>query len=713
MNFNNNNQSTLKSLCFLSLTILLSSCASLGGKSSPPSGSGSSSQSPARQQSESSNSAQAEAIQVLETPVNFEQQRLIDEINREGQRVVSPGLADSPPTPVNFEGENVVELNYEQAELRIVLEELAEALDITITIDPSIDDKVSIRTAADRPLALEDIWPLVRMLSRDAGVLIERIGNVYNARKVQSNLPSEIVTPDTLADSAAALLMQVTPLTYISAEAAIEVVSPILESADSIRQLTTNNTLIITANEYELDRINQLLSLIDADPFINQGIQLFQLGNASAEEVAAELTEILLLIEGNLPAYQVKGIERINGILVTAPAGRGFKEIERWIRILDAESQEQVEQLFYYKVRNLNAVELAATLSEVFEDEEDETPQVINTLEPRRLIGLGQLGPQPAEPEEPSNINDSAVAANLRVRIVSDEATNSLLIRSTARDYRQLLTTINRLDTVPLQVMINAVIAQVTLTEGDEFGVDWSRVAADSAVDDISTETRTSFVPDGGVGGVLFSKSFIDGAARIDATLAAIASNNDVRLLARPTITVANNQEGEITIGSQVPVEQGSSATANGAVISNIQYRDTGIVLKITPQINSDGIVNLVIEQELSSVDSGAVGVNNNPVFNNQDITTTVVVRDGDNVVLGGLIQTDDEDLNTGVPGLSRIPVLGGLFAYQQRQTRKQELFIVLRPEVIDLNSQTSLEYSEILDRFEIISQVLNETQMN
>jgi general secretion pathway protein D len=615
--------------------------------------------------------------------------------------------------PVTFEGENIVELNYEQADLRIVLEELAQALDITIVIDPTIDDKISIRTAAQRPLALEDVWPLIRMLSRDAGILIERVGNIYNARKVKRNLPSQIVTPDTLADSSAALLMQVTPLTYVSAEAAIEVVSPILGSKDDIRRLTANNTLIITATEFELDRINQLLMLVDADPFVNQGIQLFQLSNANAEEVATELTEILTLIEGTNPAYQVKGIERINSILVTAPAGRGFNEIERWVRILDAESQEQVEQLFYYKVRNLNAVELAATLTEVFEDDSDDvqTQNTVTQLLPPRLLGLGQtVSPEQTQTSTSISNNNGVVAADLRVRIISDEGTNSLLIRGTARDYRQLLTTINMLDTVPLQVMINAVIAQVTLTDGNEFGVDWSRIAANSAVDAISTETTTRFLPNGGVGGLLFSKSFINGAARIDATLAAIASNNDVRLLARPTITVANNQEGEIIIGSDVPVEQGQNVGANGTVTSNIQYRDTGIQLTLTPQINNDGIVNLVIRQELSSVAAG-FGVNDNPIFNNQEITTTVVVRDGENVVLGGLIQTDDEDLNTGVPGLSRIPVLGGLFSYQQRQTRKQELFIILRPEVIDLNSQTSLQYSEILDRFEILSQVLSEEQ--
>ncbi|GIT23632.1 MAG: hypothetical protein CM1200mP40_33140 [Gammaproteobacteria bacterium] len=130
-------------------------------------------------------------------------------------------------------------------------------------------------------------------------------------------------------------------------------------------QLGNRDLLIISGSEYQLQRVNQLLMLIDADPFSNQGIHLYQLSNANAIEVATELAEILLLIEGPNPSYQVRGIERINSILVTAPATRGFEEISRWVQILDADSQEQVEQLFMYRVKNLDALELQ-TLSPVF-----------------------------------------------------------------------------------------------------------------------------------------------------------------------------------------------------------------------------------------------------------------------------------------------------------------------------------------------------------
>ena len=667
--------------------------------------------------SESSANDSAE-IPVIPATDFVEQQNLIEEINRDGLSFSYPGFSEQVPAPVDVQGPDVVELNYEQADLRLVLEQLAESLDISILIDPSIDKRISIRTSPDRPLQREDIWPLIRLLTRDAGIFLERVGDVYNARMINSSLPADIIGPDSSAETVNSQVMQITPLTYVSTETAVEALGPLLAPEGSVSQLGSRDLLMITASDFLLQRANELLMLIDADPFSNQGIHLYQLSNANAPEVAEELVEILELIEGASPAYQVRGIERINAILVTAPASRGFEEISRWVEILDADSQEQVEQLFMYKVKNLDALELAETLSTVFEEEDDpltppnigrsDTLNIVDTLAAEASqTATAETGQAPLTTVGVSA--NGAVSANLTVKIVADEATNSLLIRSTARDYRQLLTTISQLDVVPLQVMVNAVIAQITLTDDTRFGVDWSRVAGNT-LNPISSNTTTDFAPN--LNGLMFTRGFIDGSARVDATLEAIAQNNEVRLLARPSLTVGNNQEGEIQIGAEVPVEAGESISAGGLSTTNIQYRDTGIGLLITPQINEDGVVNLIINQTLRSVDNSASGINNNPVFNNQEITTTVVVKNGDNIVLGGLIQTDTEALNTGVPLLNRVPGLGNLFSYQQDNQERRELFIVLRPEVINLNDQAGPQYSDILDRFDLASELFEESMI-
>ena len=716
-------------LRLLPLAILLASCAGL--TESRSSGVQDAEQEQAQSAGQPAPEAEAEPqqqqIAVLPAASSAAQLELIEEINRDGARPAGGPPIDVAPQPVDGAGDEAVELNYEQADLRLVLEELAEALDISLVIDPAINRTVSLRTAQDRPLSRDDIWPLMRLLTRDAGVVINRVGNVYNVRQVSAPATTEFVTPESLDGSNAARIMQVTPLVYVSAEAAIEVIRPLLQSEGDVRQFTINNTLAISAGPEELERINQLLLLVDADPFLNQGIRVYPLENANALEVAEELAEILLLIEGENPSYQVRGIGRINALLVTAPATRGFDEVSRWVAILDAESQEQVEQLFMYRVKNLPAIEFAETLTQVFEEEDEPGPPGLPQEDEglaaiERQVNLNLVDNAEDAAGEAASValitseaappadggTPAAVSANLQVRIVADEATNSLLIRASARDYRQLLTTISQLDVAPLQVMVNAVIAQITLNDETRFGVDWSRVAEDAELAPIENTAQTTFTPV--LNGLMFTRSFLDGAARVEATLEAIAQNNEVRLLARPSLMVTNNQEGEIQIGAEVPIEAGQSISTGGIATTNIQYRPTGIELYITPQINEDGVVTLTIRQVLSSVDSAAAGVNNNPVFNNQEISTTVVVNNGENVVLGGLIQDDEENLNRGVPLLNQVPVIGGLFSYQRLSVERRELFIVLRPEIVNLNAEGGgVQYSDILNRFELVSQLFED----
>lgn len=710
----------LARMVLLGLAITLSSCASMqtgsGGTDDGSAQSPARSSAVSRSDSVAAATAPPSAQDMAAQAERDERQALIDEINREGQRSGLRGYTEVVPEPTQAPAQDVVELNYEQADLRDVLAELADALDISMIIDPTIADRVSIRTAANRPLAYADIWPLVRLLTRQHGILLEREGNVYYARKSESSLPLEISTPQTLDTGSASVLMQITPLTYISVDSALELLTPLLEPQGRVLRITNSNTLAISGSRSQLARINELLNLIDDDPFRNQGIQLYALDYASAAEVAEELTGILELIEGGSPAYHVQSLERINSLLVTAPAARGFEEINRWIRILDADRQEQAQQLFQYRVQNLNAVELAATLSEVFRREETddniERAARLNEQEQRgpreTVVELDADGAPVMRTPAPTNpvASEIVVSADLNVTIVADEATNSLLIRGSPRDYRQLLATINQLDTAPLQVMLNAVIAQIVLTDDTAFGVDWSRVLENSY------RLTTSFLPTGndgqsGVGGLLFNRAFMDGAARVEATLEAIAVNNDVRLLARPSLTVVNNMEGNISIGAQVPVRLGETQNSFGTT-ENIQYRDTGIVLGITPRINDQGVINLLIRQELSSVSENS-GVGGNPIFENQEIETTVVVRDGENVVLGGLIQTNNDQLNTGVPFLNQVPGLGRLFSYQQDNNERRELFIVIRPEIINVNNQNAADYREILSRFELAAELLTD----
>ncbi|MBT3711115.1 MAG: type II secretion system secretin GspD [Gammaproteobacteria bacterium] len=706
--FNLNNFSIPRAAVLLLLSSILVSCATMqqGSGSSSPAAS-TSRQTTLQDDTDAGARISASDSETASTS-QAEEESGIDRIGR----VIQLGqfVEDRPQVEVP-EG-TTVELNYEQEDLRLVFEQLGDQLQINMVIDPTIDDRVSLRSSPDNPLLYEDLWPLMRMLASNAGVTIEQAGNVYRFMKNSSIIPVEIVMPGWLNDATSSEVMQVTPLTYISVESALAILTPIIEPDGAIIRLGQANLIGISGTPQLLQRVNAFLDVIDDDPFQNQGIQLYELLNSQATDVALELTNILSLVEGEQSSYQVLGLERINAVLVLSPANRGFDEVTRWVRILDAESQEQVEQLFFYKVKNLSALSLAATLTSVFEQDEDNRPAANDSEESTSTEGDSDAAAEVAS-EAPAQ--EGVVSANISVTIVADEDTNSLLVRTTPRDYRQLLTTINNLDTPPLQVLINAVIGQVTLTDNTEFGIDWQRISQNVNTGLVSSRflPATGLLPANGTpaigSGLILTRTFNDGSSIIDATLNAIAQDNEVRLLARPTILATNNQEGEIKVGQDVPIDGGSTVSGNGVTTSNISYRDVGIVMTITPQINDDGFINLEIFQSLSSIEEGASGVADNPVFTNQEISTTAVVANGSTITLGGLIQEDESDQNSGIPGLQRIPGLGALFSYQQIRAVRRELFVILRPQIISGDESDSELMRELRESFENVSVLFDE----
>ena len=264
-----------------------------------------------------------------------------------------------------------LKLDYEQVEIRQILEEFADSLNMAIIIDPSISGSVTMRTAPNSALTQDDLLPLLQMLLTESGIVMEQRNGIYYAKKTSQLLPSAIGSSAILDSTEASLVMQVTPLKHISIDAALTVLKPVISTKGRVVQVPNLNTLLIVDNREQLKRINGLLSLIDSDPFKHRGIHLYKIREAEAKNVAQELNDILKLIEGEKPAYQVMGLERINALLVVAPPGRGFRQVSRWVDILDAGADEALEeQIFVYKCKSLQCTALAGTLNAIFQQED-------------------------------------------------------------------------------------------------------------------------------------------------------------------------------------------------------------------------------------------------------------------------------------------------------------------------------------------------------
>lgn len=311
------------------------------------------------------------------------------------------------------------------------------------------------------------------------------------------------------------------------------------------------------------------------------------------------------------------------------------------------------------------------------------------------------------------------------VRIVADDITNSLVILATARDYEMIRDVLKKLDIVPRQVLIEAMIAEVDLSGDLEFGVEWaiankgigsilgSIVPPPSSTSTSSTSTSTSSTSSTSTSSTSSSSGLITPGSfpnlptaanraghiaanglstlitdrnQFFALITALAKQSRTNILSTPHVIAADNREAHILVGQQVPIltstQQSTLATAN--IVSSIQYRDTGKILTILPQVNSAGLVNMEIRQEVSAVADTAPGtVNNSPTFTTREAETTVVVQDGESVLLGGIIDDQLNRTRSGVPYLMDLPVLGRLFRVETEKVDRTELLVLITPHVI------------------------------
>jgi general secretion pathway protein D len=376
-----------------------------------------------------------------------------------------------------------------------------------------------------------------------------------------------------------------------------------------------------------------------------------------------------------------------HGVSVTE--GNGF------IRLLGAglgnQAPPDLRQLYILKLRHARAPALAQTLQAIFGittlgNQRALTPQTLN----QQLQQLQQQ--QQAQAPRPAPIVvGGSLALQGSVLIVPDEATNQLLIRATPSDYQIIQQAIQSLDLRPLQVVIEVVIAEVRRTKDLDVGVTFGGEDVRNADRNVVTELPRPDAPENFI--VRYTRV---GEVNIEATLSALALTGNVRILSRPVIQAQNNQDARIAVGEQRPFVAVSRQFATDQPVRDdvVQYRDVATTLTITPTINADGYVNLAITQEVNNASNelqfGA------PVITTRQAVTQLLARDGQTVVIGGLIDNQEERTRSGIPYLRDIPVIGWLFGSLRRTNINSELFLFLTPHIVESDADADRIRNEI-----------------
>ncbi len=537
---------------------------------------------------------------------------------------------------------------------------------------------------------------------------------------------------------AARLATHVVRVEYVPVKDLVDPIKLFMTEGGVIMPYDRLNMLILTDYTDSADRILEIIRMLDNNYLDPDLIELIKINHNAATDVAEDLRKIFGSgTKDSATGISFIPIDRLNALFVIASSKRSLQELKRWIGELDAESSRNI-QTFVYVVENSTASNIAMMLSALYggegssnntggtgstgsggmfstggrntrsgsgasaESASGGTYPSGSTATPfgnqsynqgsgsygggggfggGGVFGTGQrLGPQ-------LNVSRSITSQILRggefsglqdtVRMVVDDINNSLIIQATSVDYAYLLDTVKKMDVLPRQVIIDARIFEVDLTNNLKYGVN-AYLQERAEGDHLTTGSLE--------GGILSANTFafVGKSREILLKLNALRTKTNVRILEAPSVLALDGTQASINVGSEVPYPAGSYTSSAGGSTTSIQYRETGVTLLVLPRISASGAVTLDITQEVSTPGAEVtVGDSTALSFSKSLVTTSFYVKDGDTVAIAGLIHDKSDNSRTGIPFLSEIPVLGSLFGSTNRSSNRSELIILITPHVI------------------------------
>lgn len=624
---------------------------------------------------------------------------------------------------VEMAQDGAITLNFVNTDIREVISAiLGDALKLNYFIDPKVQGVVTVRTS--QPLDAASIIPVLEDILSMNGAALIKSGDAYKI------IPIEGATSGFHSEPGYGI--HIFPLKYAAAAQVRTVLEPYVPPGRILRTDATRNVLIFTGTAAEAKQLEDLVQVFDVDWMAGMSFAIYPLRAADPKTVVKELEQVFGQdFEGPLAGVvQFVPIERQNAILVITARPAYLDKAAAWIERLDQGLEGDQQRAYVYWVQNGKAKDLAAVLTDVYgggaKNLQLVSAGVAPGLVPAEITGYSSPGSPPTmtgTAPEPSSLTPAPsspapdqggtptppgavgpdqfnpeegvpLTGEANIRIVADERNNALLIMATPSQHRRVLATLQQLDVVPLQVLIEATIAEVTLNDELKYGLQW-----------FFTLGSSTFTFSGIAAGLInplfpgFNYVFSSDEARV--VLNALTAITDVRVISAPQLVVLDNEQARLQVGDQVPIAtQQATSTIDPAapLVNTIEYRDTGVILEVIPHVNSGGLITLDITQEVSDVAETKTSGIDSPTIQQRQINSTVAVQTGETIALGGLIRDRHSEGVTGIPFLADIPLLGNLFKTTSDVDARTELLVLLTPRVIR-NSQDARVLTEELRR--------------
>ena len=621
------------------------------------------------------------------------------------------------------------ELNFENTPVATFAKAvLSDILGVGYTIDPRVQGTVSL--SSGRAVSRKDLLYVLESALRVSNVALVREGSGYRL------IPSaEAVGAGQIDGNGngpeAGFGISVVPLNYVSALTLNKLLENFAAKAGMVRADPSRNLIIIQGNAADRRAAIETALNFDADWMRGQSVGIYPVTNSTLEPIISELERIIDAGEGGLSQNLVKlqPISRQNAILVVSRKPEYLKTVSTWITRLD-KSGSAGTSVKVYRMRYGDARQVAALLNDIFlSGSAGGVDSPTNQLAPNggmvasggdRLNSAGSAqnagasqarasaGSGPATPNFEARFADAAGGGRLNspqatvpssgaygrggsgpvlsnVRIAADTVNNALLIYATQEHYRVIERTVQQLDQPQLQVAIDATIAEVTLNDDLRYGVQFFLSAKQLGIDSPGSIINTA--KDAVLSRILPGFNFLLGTeAQPKLIIDALHSVTDVKILSTPSVVVIDNQFASLQVGDQIPVATRSAQsvdTPTAPVVNNIDYRNTGVILRVAPRINANGNVLLDVEQEISAVANTSTADTLTPTVSQRKVRSSIAVASGQTVLLGGLISERQDRGRKGIPGLDQIPGLGDVFSRNSGSVQRTELIIFIRPQII------------------------------
>jgi general secretion pathway protein D len=636
----------------------------------------------------------------------------------------------APAPGVSITGDGV-EINFESTDIQTVARALlVDTLGLNVVVDARVQGPITIMSS--RAIARKDVLPAFEGVLRMVNAALLQQGDLIKI--VPTPEATGAGTSSTLGSGQPGFGVTIIPLRYTSAAALLKTTETFLGKPGAIRADPARNLLLVQGTQAERQAALDMAMSFDVEWLHNQSVGIYPLKATSPDTMMRELERLFETAEGGQGQGTVsfQTVNRMNAVIAVARSSKTLERVTQWINRLDREDLSGTT-IRIYRLGHGNAPKIAKILNDIFVGRGTTTDSAVSQIapgtstaqskldaiaatplsstgnsnsqsSPQSSIGGASAGGKSASSFDGfsnsdkdgvrSDSNDAGGGSLPRgvfqnVRITADTRNNSIVVYSNQDDYRVIERSIRELDRDQAQVAIEATIAEVTLTDALQYGVQYYLESNDVGAGvnngsiSLSTSTTSALISQAlpGLNVLLGSQ------ASPKVVLSALSRLTSVQVLSAPSLVVADNQPAFLQVGDSVPVSTGSATvlSSSNTVVNTITMQDTGVILKVWPHIHSNGAVELEIEQEVSSVVGGtsSTTTNLNPTISQRRIHSTVTVPSGQTALLGGLMSETANKTQSGVPGLRQIQGLGDLFGTTDGSKARTEIIVFVKPTVI------------------------------